>query len=208
MSQSWLVPVLAGDKVSAALLSKVNDALEALRTVHSGASTPSSTVAYMLHVDTATGDVMQRNAADAASAAILAANAKNHQDEPQIRVPGVAGSINMPLFAPGQAWKALELVILSDTTTAGSDGANNWAFDVQKITGGAVSLYSTVPDTNGAGPSPGELTLQVAWKAAMDQNQVLSADDFLELQITETGGPTSLAAALLVFVIRGTLIGV
>lgn len=208
MTQSWLLPILAGDKSSAAFLSKVNDALEAVRTLHSGAAAPSTTVAYMVYVNTATGEIFQRDTGDGSWQAILAANTKNHQGEPQIHRTGVAGSVNIPLYAPGQGWKALELVILSDTTTAGSGGGTNWAFDVQNITAGPVSLFATVPDTNGGGGSPGEIILQVPWVVPFDQNEVITANHFLELQITQTGAPTSLATAELVFAIRGTLTGV
>lgn len=207
MTQSWLLPILAGDKTSAAMLSKVNDALDALRTIHAGAAAPPNTVAYMIYVDTGTGLIYQRDAGDGSFTELLAANAKNNQGEPQIHRTGVAGSLNIPLYSPGQGWKALELVILSDTLTAGSSGADNWAFDVQNITAGPLSLFSTVPDTSGAGGSPGEILAQTPWVVPFDQNQVITANHFLELQITQTGAPTSLAAAELVFAIRGTLTG-
>jgi hypothetical protein len=206
MSQSWLVPILAGDKVSAALLSKTNDALEALRTLHAGAAAPSDTVAFMVYVDTATGQVYQRDSGDAAWNAILATNAKNHQSEPQIHRTGLAGSVNIPLYSPGQGWEALELVVLSDTTTAGSGAGTDWTFNVQNLTA-ALSLFSVPPSTDVATGSPGEIILGQTWVNLFDQNQSLTANDFLELQITQNGAPTSLAAAELVFGIRGRLLG-
>ena len=206
MSQSWLVPILAGDKVSAALLSKTNDALEALRTLHAGAAAPTDTVAYMVYVDTATGQVYQRDSGDSAWTPVLATNAKNHQDEPQINRTGVAGSINLPLYSPGQGWEATELVVLSSVTTAGSGGGTDWTFNVQNITA-ALGLFITPPSTDVASGSPGEIILGQTWVNAFDQNQTLTANDFLELQITQNGAPTSLAAAELIFGIRGRLTG-
>ena len=206
MTQSWLVPILAGDKVSAALLSKVNDALDALRTFHSGAAGPSTTVAYMVYVNTATGKIFQRDSGDGTWTEILAANAKNNQGEPQIHRTGVAGSVNIPLHSPGQGWEALQLVVLSDTTTAGSGGGTDWTFNVQNLTA-AVSLFVTPPSTDVASGSPGEIILGVPWVNAFDQNQTITADHFLELQITQNGVPTSLGVAELVFAIRGTLTG-
>lgn len=206
MTQSWLLPILAGDKTSAAILSKVNDALEALRSIHSGADAPGTTVAYMIYVDTATGLIYQRDAGDATFTEILAANAKNNQGEPQIHRTGVAGSVNIPLYSPGQGWKALQLVVLSDTTTSGSGGGVDWTFNVQNLTA-AVSLFSTPPSTDVGSGSPGEIILGVPWVNAFDQNKVITADHFLELQITKNGAPTSLSVAELVFAIRGTLTG-
>ena len=206
MSQAWNVPILAGDKVSAALQSKVNDALEALRTLHAGASDPTATVAYMIFTDTASLEIKQRDAGDTAFSAILAPNSKNHQDEPQIFVAGVAGSGNYPIYAPGQAWKALELVILSDVTTAGSGAGTDWTFQIGNLTA-ATTLFATPPATDGTGGAPGEILAGTPWVVACNQNQDLTANDFLELQIAQNGAPTSLAAARLIFAIRGTLIG-
>lgn len=53
MSQTWNVP-MAGSGTPSADRSKINDALETLRTVHSGTSAPASLVAYMLWWDTTT----------------------------------------------------------------------------------------------------------------------------------------------------------
>lgn len=63
MSQTWSLP-LSGSQALSASRTPINDGFEALRTLHSGASEPSSTVAYMLWADTTTNLLKQRNAAD------------------------------------------------------------------------------------------------------------------------------------------------
>lgn len=64
MSQNYNTPA-AADTLAASRI-KYNDSMDALRSVHSGATAPSSTIAHMLWVDTATGWVKQRNAGDSA----------------------------------------------------------------------------------------------------------------------------------------------
>lgn len=63
MSQDWNAPVAQSDSLATARTT-VNDALEALRTLHSGTTAPTSTVAYMLWADTTDGILKIRNAAD------------------------------------------------------------------------------------------------------------------------------------------------
>lgn len=73
MSATWDLPLTGGaggDSVKASR-QKLNDGLESLRTNFSNATEPSSTVAYMWWVDTTTGTLKMRNAADTAWITVL-----------------------------------------------------------------------------------------------------------------------------------------
>ena len=194
MAQSWLFPILSGDTVSSALLSKVNDAAEALRTLHSGGTAPSDTAARMLWVQT-TGDkqVYQRNDADSAWNEILAANVKNHEIVMPVVIGGLSANRNLFIGCPFQAFYAHSLVVLSNTATTSSVHATTeWAFDVYNHAQGN-RLFSSYCGTGGNNPaSPGELVADTAWVAEFNGNQDIVADDPLELQITKVGSPANL----------------
>lgn len=67
MSSTWSVDTIVPGTTSPANdISKIVDAFNALRSVHSGASAPASTTPYMLWADTTTGLLKMRNAADSA----------------------------------------------------------------------------------------------------------------------------------------------
>jgi hypothetical protein len=63
MSQTWKTSY-AGTVKNRVLLQGYNDALDALRSLHSGASEPESMIAYMLWADTTSGLLKQRNASN------------------------------------------------------------------------------------------------------------------------------------------------
>lgn len=67
MSQVWDVDtIVPGTTTPAGDIVKITDAFEALRTLHSGSSAPTDTVAYMFWADTTTGLLKIRNAANSA----------------------------------------------------------------------------------------------------------------------------------------------
>lgn len=95
-----------------------------------------------------------------------------------------------------------EVYVLSDTSTMSSDGSNNWSFQVANLTAGN-NLLSVAKTTNGA-----EITADTAYALGVNQNNAkgdLDALDVLELQITKTGAPTSLASARTLFQIVYTV---
>ena len=65
MAQTWLLP-LAGSSLLSDSEDDISDAGEALRTLHSGLTEPTSKVAYMLWADTTAGVLKIRNAANSA----------------------------------------------------------------------------------------------------------------------------------------------
>lgn len=66
MAQTWDVDDISGTSSPADDRAKLTNGLEALRTVHSGTSAPSDTVAYMYWVDTTNGVLKQRDSGNTA----------------------------------------------------------------------------------------------------------------------------------------------
>lgn len=86
-----------------------------------------------------------------------------------------------------------EVYILSDTSSTGSDGSNNWTAQVRNLTA-AEDLCSSAATTNG-----NEITADTRWALGVDQNNakadLAAGGEVLELQITKTGTPTDLSGA-------------
>ena len=83
-----------------------------------------------------------------------------------------------------------QILLVSDTATSGSDGSNNFTFQVQNLTQ-ANSLLSaaTTTDSN-------EIVADTAYSITPNQNNTgLAQGDVIELQITKTGTPTDLPSA-------------
>tara|TARA_Y100000310_G_scaffold284958_1_gene308084 strand:+ start:3970 stop:4323 length:354 start_codon:yes stop_codon:yes gene_type:complete len=103
------------------------------------------------------------------------------------------------ILKPSAPYKAVleGVTVLSDTTTASSDGSNNWQFDVYKGNpSSAVSLLASAKTTNGA-----EITAYTAYDlgAVHATNKYLAANDVLVVRVTKNGTPTSLSSANLHF---------
>jgi hypothetical protein len=75
MSQTWNFPMAGSSSISAGR-TVINDGVESLRTLHSGTTAPSSTVAYMLWADTTATLLKMRDSGDSAwlTLGTLAAN--------------------------------------------------------------------------------------------------------------------------------------
>lgn len=94
-------------------------------------------------------------------------------------------------------YEVVEVYILSDTATTGSDGSNNWSFQVRNLTA-SEDLCSAAATTNGS-----EIAADTRYALGVDQNNdktaLASAGEVLELQITKTGTPTDLSGARVLF---------
>lgn len=185
------------------LASKLQDTVQTLRSLFSGAAAPTGAqkAANMLAHVTATKTIDQRNEADSAWNPILAANVANHTLDFQVRIGALAGSDDRFVFAAPLDFTCAELVIISDTATSGSDGSNNWAAQVANLTA-ANDLLATAWNSNGD-----ELAADGAKVVTLDQNQAISQNDVIEVQFTQTGSPTALSSAEILVSIRGKLTG-
>ena len=187
MSQSWTPPT-GGDTPTGAIVTKVQGMLDALRSLHSGASEPSNTVAYMLWSDTTNALLKIRNAANDGWVVLGALGTDASRQAVHVARVNLTASVNLLVPPLANAGVVKRVTLVSDTTTT-SDGSNNWAFQIRNKTQ-ATNLLSTAANTNGA-----EITADVVYAVTPDQNATVAADDVLELQVTETGTATSLTNA-------------
>jgi hypothetical protein len=190
--QSWTMPT-TDDVLDTAITQHIVNALKTLRSLHSGATEPSEMVAYMLWADTTTGLLKIR---DAANAAWIVVSPLAGGSMPRLVVgERLALSASTTLFLPPPAIGVVlkKVILVADTSTSSSSG-NEWQFGLQNLTA-AAALFSGAVGTFTAlgGVGGGEMTADAVYVLTPDQNDDLSADDVLELAITEVGAATTLA---------------
>ncbi|MEM7396007.1 MAG: hypothetical protein AAF492_27045, partial [Verrucomicrobiota bacterium] len=105
------------------------------------------------------------------------------------RIGGFSTTENRFLFAAPSLCQVTRVILISDTATTLSSIVRHWTFQVRNLSQ-ANDLLATARST-----SDSEIGVHTTYDLFPDQNQSLSANDILQLQITSTGGPTSLAAA-------------
>lgn len=180
---------------------------DALRSLFSGATAPSSTVPYQFWADTTTGLLKQRNAAN--SAWVVFGPLGGNAGLETVRIP--LGTVNatsttLLLVAP-TALTVVKLSLWSDTTSTGSVAATTeYQFALTNVTTGLQLFSGTVgTGTTLSGVGGGEITLNVAYHLLANQNADVASGALLKLVITKVGSPTSLTtvAAFLDFYKRG-----
>lgn len=162
----------------------------ALRTDFEGSTAPGSTVPYAKWADSASGVVKRRNAADDGD--VVEAPLLENAGRMTVRIDvegGLTASEDFFALVPISGFVVEKLILVSDTTTSGSDGSNHWSFQVANLAQ-AVDLFATAPDTNGS-----EVTADTAYVLTPDQNEAVAANDVLELQVVKTGTPTNMNRA-------------
>ena len=188
MSRTWDLPSSGSTTLKAAVTTNTPDALRSLQSMFSGSGAPTATVAYMQYVDTADGLVKQRNAGDSGSVVVAPALHDLGQRTVIVSVGALSASTNIYIGSPHQkSWKVLRVRVISDTASTGSDGSNNWEFQVRNKTQ-TEDMLSTATSTNGS-----EIAADTPFDVVTDQNETAAVDDVLELQITKTGSATTLA---------------
>lgn len=83
-----------------------------------------------------------------------------------------------------------DVALVSDTASTGSDGSNNFTFQVANLTQ-SNDLLSAVVTTNS-----NEIGADTVYKLTPDQNQDVNAGDVIELQIVMNGTATDLSSAM------------
>lgn len=195
MSQTWDPPIGA-DTEHDAIVTKLPAQLEALRTLFSGASAPSATVARMLWADTTTGLLKQRNAAD--SGWDVVARLQADWTEHSVMIGELASlSASRKLYLPPQrvGWAVRRIVVVSDTASTSSSG-NEWRFTLKNITQASAALFSgTVGNFTALGGVGGgaEFVANSAFALTPNQNNTLAANDVLEFELVKAGTVTTLA---------------
>lgn len=181
MSQAY-TGTFTGMAAATIIETKLPGSLDALLTLHAGASPPPNPVAYMLWMDTGTGLLKMRNAAN--SAWVVA-----FLTPWMIELGGLSASRNVYLGTFYRTGYVLGCRLLSDTATVGSGAGVKWDFQIRNKTA-AVNLLAAAATTNG-----NEVAVDTPWNIYADQNQQPAANAALELQITKTGAATNLVRA-------------
>lgn len=197
MAQTYQLPV-GGDKLNVAIKTHIANSLEALRSCFSGASEPSSPVAYQFWADTTTGYLKLRNGANSAWLIVqpLAAGSV-YVPVSEAREALLSASLVYKLGCAQYAGSVKRLCIVSDTTATGT-ALDNWSWMLTKRTAAApgtvVNLFSAAPSNYAAvgGIGGGALTAYAVQSLTPNQNSTVAADDLLLLNVTANGTPGTL----------------
>jgi hypothetical protein len=196
MTQSpWNIPPEGSTRAGAWLKGELAVALEALRTLNSGASEPTATAAFMLWADTTNGLLKQRNAANTAWAVLGPLGGALARSQIRAELVSLSATSTKLLFAPPSGFVVERVALISDTATTSSSG-NEWTFQITKDPSGTpLDLFSSAPGTFTAVGGVGggeELAADTVYGLTPDQNATLAADDVLELTATKSGTATAI----------------
>ena len=199
MAQSFDLPV-GTDRLNVAIKSKIADSLEALRTTHSGTSSPTSTVANMLWLHTsATPSVLKlRNTGNTAWISLASVTQSPTRRLGGALIASLSGTSSVWLGPVTNDCIAVRLIMFSETASTSSSG-NEWQFQVVKYPhsapGSPVNLISGTVGTetliDGVGGNE-EFVANKALTFTLNQNTTCSDKDLLKLTVTEAGSATTL----------------
>lgn len=215
MSQTWNLPLVGSTDTVVTAYPKLNDGLEALRTLHSGGSAPASTVAFMLWLDTSTtpDSLKMRNAADSAWVVLLDDVASVGGGLVTKAAPQVDADFDMNTF------KVTGVVDATAADHAATKGQIDSASQVALVKLGSISATTTFHMFKGAGVditgvalvTPTGLALHASnyWTAQVTNatqannlianakntdsggtnNEAITADVWWELNVDQNQGP-------------------
>ncbi len=202
MSQTYNPPT-GSTVMSTAVKTDLPNMADALRSQHSGAGAPSSTVAYMLWADTSTGQLKQRDASNSAWNVVAKLN-KDWTKGRQKFADAVSLAATQTWFAlcAPEAGKVKRITLLSSTATSSSSG-NEWQFGLSNRNTGAQLFSGTVGTFTALGGVGGgaEILTTAAYQLTPNQNDSLAQNDVVEFTMTKVGTATTLVrfAALIEF---------
>ena len=192
MAQTWTTPA-GTDPANLAIKVALPDRDESLRSLFSGATAPTSPVAYQLWADTATKVLKQRNAANSAWIELLPL-ADSVRLQLAFRLSGALAAevLQIPMPMAGKVEKVQ--VVGSVATSTSAAGTKEWTFALRNHTQ-AVDLFSATPSTATvvSGVGGGELAANATYDLAANQNKAVAAGDVLRLTIGAVGSPTAVA---------------
>lgn len=157
----------------------------------------------LLTSNTATGgDLIGSLSAPAIAPAAVTGNKASQSLRTNIvvqRIGSILGGDERFLFVAPSSCDVTDVILLSDTGTVGSDGANFWQFQLNNLTQ-ANQLLSIPIVTDG-----NEIPPDTPYLLKPDQNSVVALDDVLSLEIVQTGAPTDLSGAEIALQLRYTV---
>lgn len=199
MAQDYSQPV-GTDRLNVAIKTKIANSLEALRTLHSGASAPSATAAYMLWMDTGSTPacLKMRDSSNAEWITVTSLASAPSKRIAGTYVASLTGSTSIWLGPVTHACTAVRLILFNEVASTSSSG-NEWQFQVQNypfaapgspvdLISGTVGTHTTLTDVGGGT----EFVANKVLEFTFDQNTTLADRDILKLTVTEAGTATSL----------------
>lgn len=199
MSQSYDLPV-GTDRLNVAIKTKIANSLEALRSLHSGTSAPSSTTANMLWLDTSTTPpvLKLRDTLDSAWISWVSVGASPSQRIAGESIASLSATSSVWLGPVPHACTAVRLFMFCETASTSTSG-NEWQVQVQSyphatpgspvdLISATVGTFTTLTDVGGGE----EFAANKALAFTFDQNQTLTDLDVLKLTITAVGSVTTL----------------
>lgn len=199
MSQTFTAPA-GTDNVALAVRQYLVDRDEALRTLFSGSSAPSSPSAYQLWADTSSKILKQRNGSNSAWVEVLPLADTVRLSQP-LQLSGALAAATLLAALPMAAKVLRVLVVPSATTSTSVATTKEWTFALRNLTT-SLDLFSATPSTatTVVGVGGGEMTANTAYSLTSNQNSQVAANDVLRLTIAQNGSPTAVSNCSIVLV--------
>lgn len=199
MAQNWNLPPAGTDYANVVLKTTFPDAMESLRTCHSGASAPTSPVAYMLWADTTTGYLKIRDGANVAWVRVAPLATESTYTMASDLVASMSATTTFRCGAALRAGTLRRVLIVGETATT-STVANEWRFQVTRYPAAApgspvtgfsanVGTYTALAGVGGGA----ELVAFAAYALTPDQNTTVAELDVYTVTATAVGTPTTVA---------------
>lgn len=154
----------------------------------SGAIAMGSTKVTGLANGTASGDAVNKGQVDA------------QVHSAGTTIAGFSATVNRLFFIAPASCTIIRVYLLSDVATTGSGAGTRYDFQVRNLGtsgSGTTDLLSVVKTTNGA-----EITAGASYNLGADQNLTMAVGESLQLRVTVTGSPTSLASANILAIVH------
>ena len=199
MAQNWNLPPAGTDYANVVLKTTFPDAMETLRTCHSGASAPTSPVAYMLWADTTTGYLKIRDGANVAWVRVAPLATESTYTLASDLVASMSATTTFRCGAALRAGTLRRVLIVGETATT-STVAIEWRFQVTRYPASApgspvtgfsanVGTYTALAGVGGGA----ELVAFAAYALVPNQNTTVAELDVYTVTATAVGTPTTVA---------------
>lgn len=193
MAQNWLLN-FAGqtDSLAAAVVTRIPDALEALRSQFSGSAFPANPVAFQRFAHTGDKLIYERNAANSAWLVVGPLGGNAGRVVVPMRLGALAAGTNRLLVAPAPL-RIVRVGLLASASVAASSG-NEWTFRVRNQTTGVELFSGTVGTfTTLSGVGGGALTADTVHWLTPNQNHSLLEGAALQFIVAQVGSPAAVA---------------
>lgn len=166
---------------------------EALRSVFSGGSAPSSPATGQFWADTTTKVLKQYDGSDWQIVGALFANTGLQQVMVYSYFP-ISGTTVFYIPGPPDKRVVHSVRLVSDTAIA-ANASNKYEFTLENVDQ-ATDLFSTDPTTEAtvSGIGGGAIPAEASYVLLADQNTVVAPDEILKLTVTKTGTPDAIAS--------------